>query len=52
MNAGAVVGIIIAVLAIIALWRALVIVRQYERGLVKPWSRVSGSFFRSLTVWR
>jgi len=35
MNAGAVVGIIIAILALVALWRALVIVRQYERGLVE-----------------
>jgi regulator of protease activity HflC (stomatin/prohibitin superfamily) len=39
MNAGAIVGIIIAILAIIALWRALVIVRQYERGLVERLGR-------------
>ena len=39
MNAGAIVGIIIAVLAIIALWRAMVIVRQYERGLVERLGR-------------
>ncbi len=39
MNAGAVVGIIIAVLALVALWRALVVVRQYERGLVERLGR-------------
>jgi regulator of protease activity HflC (stomatin/prohibitin superfamily) len=39
MNAGAIVGIIVAILAIIALWRALVIVRQYERGLVERLGR-------------
>ena len=39
MNAVAYVGIIIAVLAILALWRALVIVRQYERGLVERLGR-------------
>ena len=39
MNAGAVVGIIIAILALIALWRALVVVRQYERGLVERLGR-------------
>jgi regulator of protease activity HflC (stomatin/prohibitin superfamily) len=39
MNAGAVVGIIIAILALVALWRALVVVRQYERGLVERLGR-------------
>ena len=39
MNAGAIVGIIIAVLALVALWRALVVVRQYERGLVERLGR-------------
>ena len=39
MNAGAWVGIIVAVLALIALLRALVIVRQYERGLVERLGR-------------
>jgi regulator of protease activity HflC (stomatin/prohibitin superfamily) len=39
MNAGAVVGIIVAILALMALWRALVVVRQYERGLVERLGR-------------
>jgi regulator of protease activity HflC (stomatin/prohibitin superfamily) len=39
MNAVAYVGIIIAVLALVALWRAMVIVRQYERGLVERLGR-------------
>jgi regulator of protease activity HflC (stomatin/prohibitin superfamily) len=39
MNAGAIVGIIIAVLALFALWRALVVIRQYERGLVERLGR-------------
>ncbi len=39
MDAVAYVGIIIAVLALVALWRAMVIVRQYERGLVERLGR-------------